>query len=206
MSNSEVDIVNKGLTRLGVPHIASFRDNSKAARLATSHYDSLRQQELRKYPWRFAIKRAELTRTTEEDPFDDMSIFNWPGDCLRILPLGHQYYLDVDDWDIEGRKIYIREEGPLRLRYIHDVQDVGLMDVLFRDALAMRLAQEWCEDLTNSNTKLQLAQASYKDSVETAYKIDGIEAPAREFREGSWVAVRYRGVGLNSRSFYLGRY
>ena len=87
MSSSAVDICNKALTRLGVTQIASFTENSKVARLATSHYDSLRRQELRKHPWAFAIKRVSLAKSTEVDPFGEDNIFIFPADWIRTLPL-----------------------------------------------------------------------------------------------------------------------
>ena len=200
MADSKVDIVNRALGRLGSTKITSFQDGDKQANLADDEYEQIRRQELRRHPWRFAIKRASISASTETDPIGNLTIFNWPADCIRVLPINHQYNINTE-WEIEGRKIFISDSGPLEIRYIHNVEDVGLMDDLFKDALAMRLAMEWCETLTNSNPKLDRVTRSYEMALAEAKRVDGIEAPPRRLVEGSWVTIRFTGAGSDTRPY-----
>ena len=69
------------------------------------------------------------------------------------------------------------------------------MDELFKDVLAMRLAQEWADTITNSNTKFQLAQDSYRKAMAAAKMVNAIERPSQRIPAGSWVNIRYSGGG-----------
>jgi len=55
-----VDIVNRGLQRLGIPRITSLTEDSKQASEANACYDDLRRAELARNPWCFALRRIVL--------------------------------------------------------------------------------------------------------------------------------------------------
>src|SRR5690242_2556691 len=60
---SAVDIANRGLDHIGQPPIdatAGFTEDSKAAEICGRVYGKLRQAELRRNFWRFAIKKTAL--------------------------------------------------------------------------------------------------------------------------------------------------
>jgi hypothetical protein len=60
---TDVQIASLALTRIGHEGVASFSaSGNKASRWFNSNYDFIRQSLLREHPWRFAIKRAYLTR------------------------------------------------------------------------------------------------------------------------------------------------
>lgn len=58
---SDVDLCSRALMLLGADPISSLSDETDNARLLASVYPSLRRASLSRYPWRFALKRAELT-------------------------------------------------------------------------------------------------------------------------------------------------
>src|SRR5271156_6060526 len=112
---SEVDIANIALIILGKPTIASFADNSNAARAITVLYDPFRRALLEGPGiWRFSVKRASLPSLTAvpvSGPFTTQ--YAMPTDCLRTLQVGDMYAgLDLSDYrqgptdadySIEGR-------------------------------------------------------------------------------------------------------
>lgn len=55
-----VDIANRALQHCGESRITSFDDDAKAASETAFCYDKLRQAELRRNVWRFAIRKAVL--------------------------------------------------------------------------------------------------------------------------------------------------
>lgn len=57
---TDIDICNLALGKLGARKIASFADNTQSAELCNRFYDTLRQAELRRNGWKFAIKRILL--------------------------------------------------------------------------------------------------------------------------------------------------
>jgi hypothetical protein len=57
---TNVDIINRALQRLGATRISTLADVAKNATEAAFCYDKLRVAELRRSPWRFASRRANL--------------------------------------------------------------------------------------------------------------------------------------------------
>ena len=55
-----IDISNRALDHCGIPPIAAFTDDSKAADRTSSTYDKLRDAELRRNVWRFSIRKVAL--------------------------------------------------------------------------------------------------------------------------------------------------
>lgn len=61
---SPIDIVNRGLQRVGSPLIATFQDNTKQAAQSGFVYDKVRLAELERSTWRFATYRSTLRALT----------------------------------------------------------------------------------------------------------------------------------------------
>jgi hypothetical protein len=187
---SEVEIANRALTELGAKRIASLTEDSVNGRAINSVYDVLRRAELRKHPWNFAIKRAQLAASATEPLFNRETAFPLPSDCLRLLPPDPETNWEDMDWQIEGREVITNDSAPLDVRYIWDVTDPNVMDPLFREALAMSIAARLAEQLTQSNAKKADAKDSYKEAIAEAKKINAFENVSAKPPEDSWVTVR----------------
>lgn len=184
MANSVVDVCNSALQKLGASRILSLNDNSREARSCVVAYDSNRRSELRKYIWSFAKKRVVLAADTTAPAFEYTYQFTLPSDCLRVL-------LPKDstlDWVLEGRKILTNTltspyggatsasgTASLSLVYIADIEDTTLWDSNFYDMMAISLAIDLREDITQSNTKYQILAKDYDDAKNTAYKTGALE-------------------------------
>lgn len=55
-----VDVANRALQHCGIPRITAFTDDSKGASEVSFSYDKVRQAELRRNAWRFAIRKVAL--------------------------------------------------------------------------------------------------------------------------------------------------
>ena len=64
------------------------------------------------------------------------------------------------------------------------------MDILFREALAARMAYEMCEELTQSNTKKAELKEEYMDAIKAARKASAIQNVPQVGVEDSWITVR----------------
>lgn len=186
MSQSITDICNSALQRIGAGTILSLSDNSPEARACSVAYDSNRRDELRKYRWRFALRRIVLAPDAETPAFDYQYQFTMPSDCLRILfPANFN-----SDWVLEGKKILTNDGNILNLRYISDVTDVTLFDSSFYNAVTGALAIDICERLTQSTTKKQLAMAQYKEDIAAARLSDSFEINYIDSAEDLWMFAR----------------
>ena len=166
---SEVGICNRALQRVGAARITSLADDNKNARACNAAYEPLRDAALRAHPWSFAISRAALAAdvTAPVGDGDELRSYRypWPTDALRIL-------LPKDggvDWIVEGRYILSDWTAPLYVRYI---------------------AQEICEELTQSNNKKASAQQDMAAIVAEARRTNAIERLPASPPDGSWDTVR----------------
>jgi hypothetical protein len=94
------------------------------------------------------------------------------------------------DWQIEGKKILTDDDAPIYIRYIYDVEDPNEFDALFSEALSSKIAMELCEEITQSNSKLQAVSEMYKAAIREARRINAIENVAAKPPEDEWITVR----------------
>ena len=187
---STIDICNRALQKLGADRIISLTQNSTSARACNLAYEPVRDAELRAHVWNFAVKRAQLAADATAPLYGYNYAYTLPSDCLRLLPNDHQEGFYSKDWKIEGRKILTNESAPLEIRYIYRVTDTTQYDATFIESLACKLAMEMCEELTQSNSKRQLAQDEYKATIREARKMNAFENPPVEQQTDDWLTAR----------------
>ena len=168
----------------------SLTEDSPNARSVNAAFDSLRRAELVEHTWSFAVERVALAASTTTPAFGKARYFPLPSDFLRLLPPDPSLNYNDLDWQIEGSNIATDDSAPLNIRYIKNVEDANLMDPLFREALAARIAYELCEEITQSNTKRQLAEADYEMAINKAKRTNAIQRIASKPPEDVWVTVR----------------
>lgn len=196
---SQIDIVNRAITKLGGARITSMNDNNKQARVMTALWDTVRQAELRKRFWSFALVRTTLPALATTPAWGFSFAYQLPPDFLRIVQVNDYFvdpnlldYRNMDDspYAIEGGNILTDFPAPLKIRYVADVTNPGDFDPLFVEAFASKLAYEGCEDLTQSNTKKDTAAKDYVAAVRDAAMTNAIEKPPQGFADDSWMLVR----------------
>jgi hypothetical protein len=186
MANSVTDICNSALQRVGASTILNILDNTAEARACNVAYDSNRRDELRKYKWRFAIKRVVLAQDATTPAFDFKYQYTIPYDCLRIIfPSDYQ-----NDWVLEGKKILSNNDKILNLRYISDITDTTLFDASFYNVIAGALAIDICERLTQSSTKKKILIDQYNMDVANAKLADSFEINYTDPPDDLWEAAR----------------
>ena len=186
---SATDIINMALVKLGEKRITSqgySNPTNERERLANEHYERLRDAELRKNRWNFAIKRAVLSADATAPTGDDYETrFALPSDFLRFIKID-----ETTDYQIENGFILCNVDDTLNIRYVFRVTVVNDMDMLFRDALAARMALEWCDRLTQKRAKRQELIGEYTAFMATAANVDAIENPSEALPEDDWITAR----------------
>jgi hypothetical protein len=189
-STSVVEICNRALQKLGAARITSLTQDTPNARSCNVAYNVLRKAELRSHPWSFAIKRAELAADATAPSWGRANSFTLPSDFLRLMDDYPEDNMNNKDWQIEGKKILTDDDAPLYIRYIYDVEDPNEFDSLFSEALSSKIAMELCEEITQSNSKLQAVSEMYKAAIREARRINAIENVAAKPPEDEWITVR----------------
>ena len=196
---SQVNIANRALTKLGASRIISFGDDNKQSRAILSMFDIVRDAELRSHIWSFSVKRDSLPALTSTPAWGFSYEYQMPSDSLRLLMVNDIYngpsmedYRNqpVADYSLEGNKILANFAAPLKIRYVSRVTDTTQWDSMFVEAFACRLAMELAEDLTQSNTKRELAQNEYMAALRGAIRASSVEQPAQALPDNSWLLSR----------------
>ena len=197
---SKIAIVNRALVKLGSATIRSFTEDSKQARLATVLYDDVRDQELARHVWKFALYRRSLPEVVNDDPRGPYRYaYGKPTDWLTTVWIGTEKLgtpeaaalIGDEDWSHEGEFILSNRAPPLPLQYIRRITDPTRYHVLFIEALACRLAMEMADALTDSTTKWEKARTEYRDAIAEARLVNAIMDPPRSMASDSWLAARH---------------
>jgi hypothetical protein len=128
-----------------------------------------------------------LAKLADDPAFGYDAQYQLPADCLRVV----EVYDTTLPWVVEGRKLLSDEGTPLSIRYVRREEDPNQWDALLVSAVAARLAVELCEELTQSNTKRQIATQEYEGLMRLARKADGQESSPMPFEEDAWINARY---------------
>lgn len=190
---SEVSIANRALTKLGADRILLLSDETQSARTINSMFYDVRDAEIRRYTWKFSIKRASLVALVDAPAWGYDYQYPLPSDYLGLVQVGEFYVRPRDrkaPWSVEGPNLLCDFEAPLNIRYKSRVENAALFDPLFVEVFACKLAMESCEALTQSSTKADAAAQAYKFALSEAARQDALENPPEEFAWGSFLDAR----------------
>lgn len=201
MTTSQTSIINRGLQILGYKGVSSINDNDRGARAMLRAYDSRKVSLLRAHPWNFAIKRASLPASAVAPIHTKGNAYPLPPDFLDLLPTDQSFGVssagnqsgppNITDWQIEGNQIVSDMSSPLLIRYISSSVLESLFDSCFAEALAADLAYSCCEELTQSNTKLQNCMTVYDLAIALARKRNAFENRPAQPPLDNFIAVRF---------------
>lgn len=193
MATSKVAIANAALQRLGASRIEALDQDAPNARSMAAAYDIARESLLRRYDWGFAIRRDSIAADGDQTLWGGHNRFVLPNDYLRLLrddESGQRV-----DWKIESEEgvgvfIVTDDAAPLQIRYVANVDDPNFYDAAFRNALALRLALDTCQEITQSSAKKAGIQSDLDDAIAEATRSGAIEKDAQEPPEDDWVNAR----------------
>jgi hypothetical protein len=197
---SEVAIWNAALTILGDEPILTPDEDSARARCVRGRYAAVRDAELRRRRWRFAIHRVSIAALSAAPDSDYARQFQVPNDFLRLIEGGDiRSYADLSDYrgssgaalySLEGRRILTDLAAPLSIRYIRKVTDTAMFDPAFTEALAARLAWACCKKITGNDAEKDRCQDEYRTAIKEAARANALENPPVPIADDTWITAR----------------
>lgn len=200
-STTQTSIANRALQILGYQPISNIQENSRGARAMNRAYASVLLAELGSNFWNFSMTRAILAASTTKPAFGPANYFPLPPDFIMLgppdqvvnysfgfsggIPSNPNSNVAYSDYQIEnapgiGPCIASNQPAPLYIRYISNTVTESQFDPMFAEAFSAALAIETCEELTQSNTKIQSIEQIYKEAMDTAKKRNSYQnAPVR---------------------------
>ena len=199
---STVDIANYALNMIGASNIASFDENSKAARLVNQRYSAARDAVFRSHPWNCLLRRAELAQEVTAPAFGYTYQYPLPTEpyCLRVLEFSNGAMSYPQDnmfsnrggpvFAIEGRKL-LTDEGTVLIKYVARVTDPNDYDASLVEAVSARLAVEIAYAGTGSTAVVQLVTSLYDEKMREARFVDATEGAPQRLEASDFIDSRF---------------
>jgi len=188
---TQTEICNLMLIRIGEPPITGPGDGSKAGDLCAAIWNLMVEEVLRAHAWKFATKRAQLTKETAAPVWGYACEYTLPVDCLRFLGINEDNEIDYRvEQGTKGKAVFCDEGGPINVMYVARVTKESQFDPNFISALAWRLAWELAFALSALPEVVKAAAQGYKDSLPTAKAVDSQENPAGTLVSNVWIDSR----------------
>lgn len=184
-SLTEVDIMNRALTKLGERTIASRTENNERARVMDAIYEPVRDDLLRENPWNFAIVEDTLAADPVAPAYGFAKRFAFPADMLYMIATENR-----TPYRLIGNFIHSAADNSLNIRYVARITDASQFDTGFTEALALKLAHEAAPRLSENTSQQDLLFRDYNLALIKAKKFDGQEDDPRVAPEGSWLRAR----------------
>jgi hypothetical protein len=171
---TETEFANLALALLGETTITDIAGTDPAAKACSRVLATVRDVELAKCRWNFALKRATLVESVATVPERWETAWVKPSDCLRVLALDEVEDL-TNDWDVEGALIYwAGEDTPApECLYIAKITDPTLWPAEFVEAMAHRLAERITPILRGSSDMRQQLRQDADRLFSIARRING---------------------------------
>ena len=189
---SITDIANMALDYLDEAPLTSIDDGTSVARWMKRNFWPMAWGLMRKHPWNFAITRAALAEDAVPPLFGWSHAYSLPADCLRVLPPTADSSEDGTPvpYKVEGQDILTDQPAPMQLRYIRRIDNTGLFDNQFCDALAAALAQKAAHFITGKQSYAQTLAQVFAGLMSAAQLIDALAGTAEAPVDDDWLNAR----------------
>lgn len=160
--HTKIDLCSMALLKLGETPIQSLVEDSPAAQLSRTLFDSVIDTLLAMHPWRFACKHFDLTP-------DDKGNFLIPKQCLRVIKC---------NGEIIGNKV-ISKLKKISITAIVQVAPEEFPSY-FVSLAATKLAMEFCIPLIGDQNVFRMLAALYETELQSAKFIDSTISTNRD--------------------------
>jgi hypothetical protein len=170
---TKIDLCSMALLKLGEAPIQSLTDDSAAAQLSRTLFDTVVDALMSLHPWRFATQQLELIKNTDGN-------FLIPSNVLRVLRsdgrvIGDRIVCSSDKINI----IAITKTAPEKF------------PSYFATLVATRLAMEFCIPLLGDQTVFRMLVALYESELQNAKFIDSTITPVDKISNFSLIDSRF---------------
>lgn len=170
--------------------ITSLTEGSPNANRCNEQYAKLRDQMLRKHLWNFAKERVKLAQLSETPVSGFDYQYQLPSDLMRVLAVhDNDASRGTIRYEIKGDRI-LSDANEIYLIYVRRVTDPNEMDELFRECLAIALAEDLALAVTGSQPLQERMRGKLRSEIATAKGADAIEDWPEQFPESSWLSAR----------------
>ena len=149
--------------------IASFTEDSKAARALKTAYPIIRDKLLQDHYWNFAIKTVSLALLPTQDLGDRGTKFQLPSDYHQAIKLLSNRFYKIESG------VLITKQPTAILKYVWKNTTVSTYTPLFKEALAYALANDIAYLMTQSQGTVDRMEQKAEKAKLNAAAVDAQE-------------------------------
>lgn len=199
----KLQIWKQALTHLGCATIAAVDDDVEAVYVFGNAWTGIVEEAFDSGDWNFAKTSAQLSESgTGTAAAGYQYVFDYPDDYLRTVAVSAYEGFQSEFYDYVDEGGFLSSNSPtIWLRYISDTKTaddkIGTWPTMFWRYVAMFLAYETCDKLTNGATKQADLENRLKRALRKAKSVDARNENNKRLRPGSWLRSR-SGYGIGS--------
>lgn len=197
---TKLQVWKQALIHLGQATITTLTDDVEARYVFDTAWDGVVEEAFNEGDWNFAKKSGALVASATGTVAPGWTyVWDYPTDYLRTLAVS-QYAGFRDPF-----REYLDEGGflhsnttPIYLRYISDDKMDSVEDwpTMFWRYVAMKLAHETCDRITNGATTQDRLEARLQKALRQAKSVDARNENNKVIYPGSWLRSRRSGAGI----------
>lgn len=195
---TQLSLYNGALRLLGERKLASLSENREPRRLLDAVWDNGATEGAVKHclqlgQWTFAMRTARVDYSPSVEPsFGYRRAFDQPTDMVKLSALCSDEYFKQPLLEYaDERQYWYADLDTIYVRYVSNGADYGadlsLWPESFTKVVEGYLAAEICENLTQSETKLQSVEKKFSTALKSARSLDAMNKPTAFMPVGSWV-------------------
>tara|TARA_R110000822_G_scaffold223844_1_gene356987 strand:+ start:766 stop:1323 length:558 start_codon:yes stop_codon:yes gene_type:complete len=182
---SKIQLISNALILIGDLPVTSLDGNTRGQVVARNLYDNIVQNELTKYRWGFARRKAQLSLTTETPIGTEwQSVYQLPSDMLVLIKLNPN-----SSYQVLGDKVYCNMTGPLYCDYIANVSEQE-WPVYFAKMVEYALGMDFAPSIRDSAASMELLANQYQNASRMARFTDAQQHPQTPIQDRPFINVR----------------
>lgn len=182
-TQSKIGIISKALILCGEKPLQSLSDDRYGATVGSNLFELLYENEVQTHPWRFATKKAALSRLLVAPLNQWTYAYQLPSDCL--VP---SYVYPAVPYEIYGDRIYT-DATAVELDYRFKPEATS-MPAYFALLLVYALARDMAKPITESDLAKKTWEAAYTRQRNAAMYADAQGRPNTQIQNSPFTDVR----------------
>ena len=180
-----IKLISNALILIGDLPVTSLSGNSRAETVANNLYDNIVQNELSKFRWGFARRKAQLALTTDTPIGNEWrQIYQLPTDLITLINVNQAI-----PYQIYSDKLHCNYNGSLYIDYTANVAE-GEFPVYFAKMIEYALAMDFATSIRDSSASLSENASKYANASRMARFTDSQQHPTEPLRSQPFIAVR----------------
>jgi len=180
---SNIQLISNALILLGDAPISSLDEPGAGAIAGANLYESSYRNLLSLHRWRFAVKKAMLSKLSTAPLSEYSNQFQMPTDIIKLIRVDKG-----TDFDIFEDKIFSNYDDII-IDYVYRV-DEGYLPAWFVKTFEFFLAAQFAIPVTGNSTRAGEYLGMYTQQLKVAKHIDSSERPAKAIPSNPFMEAR----------------